>query len=517
MLALQATIGNAAVARLVSPARIAHRPRSSSGVLARFVESEHKELGDVGSHGARVELAPGYTVSYGDVVAMSGDWFTNIDEMRKLAESEDGRLQLEYVRLVEVGDLTTWPPTGATGYVYPPTADSGDMTATVRKALFVKRANAAKEAAKKRFNQLAARNIAHFPYPRRGDTGRSVDELAGRKERVPYIFPLPPVPVGAIATYHDAHANAVLEAMAAGRRGSGLGSALAAEAASNHYLTDSFSAGHLMTPREDATAYWNGKVPDFSQKLKGWLVDQIVPTLRREHWIAEGLLTGIVRQRARSKIDEKLDAAGVPLTFGDIVSGTIHDYYNFYGVDATVGGRRLHLYGDHKLHEGDAGVRGSSPTFRSAAHAVEVSMAEVQQAYDLARAGKTDAEIADAILTRPGGARRFAAIDLIPVPDPAAERSGPKWEVATTNELLAGGPFVAGLQRFAEHNAKELKAVVASEEAAVQTAIGEVADRFEHHPVEVLQAILAWTHPVLDPQEVIDYEAIRSRRVRHYH
>jgi hypothetical protein len=492
---------------------MATRVRPASATLARFVESEHKALGDVGSHGAQVELAPGYTVSYGDVVAMSGDWFNSIEDMRALAGSEDGRLQLEYVRLVEVGDLTTWPPAQPTGYVSPPTEYWANM-------LFVQRANTAKDEAKKRFNQLAARNIAHFPYPRRGDTGRSVDELAGRQERTPYMFPLPPTPVGAIATYHTAHAGAVMEAVAAGRRpGGGVSAAMAAEAASNHYLTDSFSAGHLMTPREDALSYWNDKVPDFSTKLKGWLVDQIVPSLRREHWLAEGFLTGIVRSRARSTIDEKFEAAGVPLTFGDIVSGTIHDYYNDRGVDATVGGQRVHLYGDHKLHEGDAGVWGSSPTFRSAAHAVEVSMREVQHAYDLARTGKTDAEIADAILTRPGGARRFAAIDLIPVPDPAAERSGPRWDVATTNELLTGpasGPFVAGLQLFAKHNASELRALVASEEDAVKQAIGEVASRFEADPVHVLQAILAWTHPVLDSQEVWDYEA-RRHMLSHRH
>jgi hypothetical protein len=59
--------------------------RAPAGVLQKFDSFEHKEIGDdatKGSHGEikTVELAPDYRVTYGEMVALGGDYFGSISE-----------------------------------------------------------------------------------------------------------------------------------------------------------------------------------------------------------------------------------------------------------------------------------------------------------------------------------------------------------------------------------------------------------------------------------------------------
>ena len=60
MIALQRSAGNAAVSRVLA-----------QRTLARFVGTEHKDLGD--TTGASIDLGNGVVLSWGDIVALAGD------------------------------------------------------------------------------------------------------------------------------------------------------------------------------------------------------------------------------------------------------------------------------------------------------------------------------------------------------------------------------------------------------------------------------------------------------------
>ena len=231
-----------------------------------FEEEEHAKIGEeaVGS-GAMVHLAPGYWVGYGEMVAMAGDHFESIDQIRDLAAKPGPgagtREELDYVRTVKVEDVKRAADHFSSG---------------------------AKDAADKRYYRLAANNPSHFQAPGKGDAARPVGERAkdvlsiSVTEYFPFRVKEVRVPLNAVAAYHMNHAQALVEAASAGAAGQPIDEALATEAFSNHFHTDAFSAGHIRTERRDAFAYWNEKVPMFRYNLAGYLGQKL----------AEGLATG---------------------------------------------------------------------------------------------------------------------------------------------------------------------------------------------------------------------------------
>src|SRR5262249_51053926 len=136
------------------------RIAAAGPVTQLFEESEHEKIGSLASQGRHgetrtVELAPGYGVTFGELVAMGGDHFESIDEIRQLA-SVDGtgpgtREEVEYVRIVKI---------------------AGNKDAAPRFS------DGARKAADQRFNRLAAANETHFPFPGRGEADRSVADQA---------------------------------------------------------------------------------------------------------------------------------------------------------------------------------------------------------------------------------------------------------------------------------------------------------------------------------------------------
>ena len=79
-LALLGQLGNQAAGREIARLRAAERR------LDRFESNEHKKMGDLGSGGATMELAPGMTVSFGDMTALAGDYFGSLEDMQNLAK-----------------------------------------------------------------------------------------------------------------------------------------------------------------------------------------------------------------------------------------------------------------------------------------------------------------------------------------------------------------------------------------------------------------------------------------------
>ena len=163
--------------------------------------------------------------------------------------------------------------------------------------------------------------------------------------------------MGAAANYHDNHRNALIEAARPARPASRSTGALLLEAFSNHYLTDSFSSGHVRTPRQTLAEEWHAKVPMFFTNFKMFMAERIAKYIN-DHNI-RGALTvdtlmfkgeGVFPAGALPTIEKTLaEKAMPPITFGDIVSGALHDYDNKFGVDVDVEGKRMKLFGDSQL------------------------------------------------------------------------------------------------------------------------------------------------------------------------
>ena len=327
-------VGERAAAR----ASVSDLPLSRVGAAApvaqHFEEEEHKAIGNEATGGRGVDLAPGYSVSYGEMVAMAGDHFESIDQMRELASKPapgaGTREELEYVRWVKVNDVDAMKPQFS---------------------------EEARDAADKRYYRLAANNPSHFLAPGKGDSDRSV---ADRSQDVktetrmdayfPYRVENVAIPQNAVAGYHMNHVRAIGEAVAAGQSKTGIERALATEAFSNHFLTDSFSSGHARTERRSAFDYWNEKVPMFRYNLAGYLGQKLAEGLSgtfTEAKIYKGHMP-FNWAGTHKKVDSALNEKGVALSFGH------------------VGRRRDPRLRQHAGRQGDGAGGGGDPLRRQA-------------------------------------------------------------------------------------------------------------------------------------------------------
>ena len=105
LLQLQSLIGNRALAALLmasservpSPHGFAV---AESASVQRWGAEEHRLLGEKGSSHRTVKLADDYELPFGEVVALAGDHFENIDQMRRFARNTKGgpgsRAEIEY-------------------------------------------------------------------------------------------------------------------------------------------------------------------------------------------------------------------------------------------------------------------------------------------------------------------------------------------------------------------------------------------------------------------------------------
>ena len=471
------------------PAAMLGRVAATLGrVSQHFDEEEHKKIGDLATAGPSgevrtVELAPDYRVTYGEMVAMAADHFTDIEEMRALAadpgKGEGTREELEYVRVVKV--------------------DDNDKA----KASF---SDGARTAADRRFNRLASRNPSHFPAPTTGDNERPIADRARDTTvsgaRIQSLFPfraeLVQAPANAIAGYHMTHGKALVEAATAGGAGATIDTAMATEAFSNHYLTDCFSGGHARTERTSATEYWDAQVPMFAYNLQGYLAQKIaehLSTAVTSPYGVDAFYAGgvpFVWDGTFDTLGSQLADAGVPLTFGSIVAGSIHDYDGKRGVHARVGDEDVRLYGDSHLGEGDEQ--------RLAVAAVQASVDELQNAYRLGAAG-VDPDSLPGAIGGPTTDGLFAAERLLPtaVPDAELAVSQPDdisvpWEFPSYVELLKSSTFQAAVAVFAEKKAGKLDGLVAKQRSEVQDAVKLITARLRtaSDAWQVLREIIEW-------------------------
>lgn len=435
-----------------------------SGDVHRFESDEHLELGREGSFGPHgetqmVRLADDYMIEYGEMVAMAGDFFGSIAQMRQLA-ANDGkgagtREELEYVRVVKIHNQKNKKDNYSKGAV---------------------------EAADKRYYELALGNRSHFLNPTVGDMGKTTDEKGselGTRFRVEgFRMIQETVPLNSVAAYRMNHMQALVEAYTAGLSGESIDSALAAEAFSNHFLTDSFAAGHVLTPRADATEYWNKKVPMFNYNLKGYIAERMAKVLPVGVNFAYHQLKKIVTQR--------LDAKGY-IQFGDVVSGALHDYYNERGVMVRINGQVVRTFGDSHLDDKQNEARTYIPD------AVRLSLQDVQMVWEAGTKQENPLPVIQSLFTD----HQFEAEKLLPQPLDESElpdKDKPlKWDFDGVASLLGDSRFDDALAIFAVNKAKDFKEI-ADDLPAIAGAvlINEIITPLVNDPVGTIRNIVNW-------------------------
>lgn len=468
VLQLQRMIGNRAVQRLLMPP------------IQRFSASEHKRIGDEGSRHAdgsiqQVELAPGYSISYGDMVSMAADHFTDIDEMRRFAQKKGKgpgtRGEIEYV----LWDIHGKPK---------PKPQTWDAKA--------------EEAADKRYQELATKNRSHFLNPAEGDERRTTleksSDLTKKNE-----------PLNAVSGYSHNHYRALEEAFEAGKLGKSIEPALAVEAFGAHYLTDAFAAGHLRTPRASAKEYWHKQLPMFNYNLKGYVTNQIADEL--EETTYAGVFTeDTVFHNGFTQVSALIDKLG-DITFGDVVSLALHDYDNEKGVMATVEGQSkpFKFQGDGTLGKELKKVKGKSgkledkwvdkPGFdqqeQAMLDAVKAGKLDILKAWDAGSRSTAKIDFYNLVDKLTGGGGMFQAERLLPKPDLSSQ---PQWKFPDWEGLFKDPQFQEGLKIFVKEKTGDIKKFLSSvKDAKQRTAIqNKIIKPLEANPVQIIKDVINW-------------------------
>jgi outer membrane protein OmpA-like peptidoglycan-associated protein len=350
LLSLQNSAGNAAVQRLVAAP---HVRRPSPVTVQRFEGPEHRQLGD--TTGSSIDLGNGVVLSWGQVVALAGDEFGSVEDLREAAKTEAGRGRiLAALRHDGVADPVSVPWT----------TDEA--------------AKAAEPEQKDEFVRLAAVNAVHFAEG------------------------------GALAAWQSHHHRAVAAAVTAGlgRNRGGLQDAYLIEAFGQHFLTDLFSAGHIRVPRAAILAWYTNvfapRVADaMLAAIKSRMTEAAVQQASAQlpGWVPNSEIRTLVAPEVSAKIDEVLTdklkgepfARALGLGVAGVISGMLHDKEGKTGV--------LVSSDEHpepwRAH-GDAELDKSGPSAAQAAAAIAVAKADVDRAYAAGEAGAKERAAAPA-------------------------------------------------------------------------------------------------------------------------
>ena len=339
--------------------------------IQRFGSDEHRRIGDVAVGGNTLITAYG-RITFGEMIAMAGDYFSSIEEIASLAESgiQSNREQIDYV-LWKVNPTRTRPSVSQTAI----------------------------DAVEDRYNRLAANNESHF------STGSS----AGNSNRERYI---------------SMHTRAINDAFQEGfnplvvRRWNWH----ATEAFAQHYLTDAFSAGHVRTERGNIQRYWNSLYPNFTDNMINMISCFMASHINDRDTIGYiytvDALTAEIVPVVRSLGGSTLTSFSI----GDLISKVLHDADNA-GLDVvsprgpagSIGGSpfRWRAIGDDHLFApaGTTASTAQQQTQQMMSEAMRLSNDEGSQADTAGRSYNT------AIRTRLLNPANFRALSLIPSVD----------------------------------------------------------------------------------------------------
>jgi hypothetical protein len=208
----------------------------------------------------------------------------------------------------------------------------------------------------------------------------------------------------------------------------------------------------------------------------------------------------ILWETVRSTFNEVLKAKGIPdLTFGDVISGAVHDYDNKKGLMADVGGQLVKLVGDGLvLDKKNREPTAAANTLEKAAAGVKVSLQDVKDAYDKAKKGQTDKDkVINSLLTK-DGLFRAEQIWPKPLPDshPRQTNTRLNWKVPTVENLFKDRRMKEALAFFANEKANTLGSAISFKEEYKKKALEEsVLAKLRKGPSDIVRTF----------QEIINY------------
>lgn len=401
------------------PLRTGHRISRATPAIEHFIGSEHRLIGDRGSNAASTIIVydeRGTRLTYGEMVALAGDYFTTYEEMRELSKTKAGRSAIAWAR---------WDALDLKNQKVP--------EPNVPKEI--------KDSVVERYFLLASQNLSHFSA---GGTGW--------------------------LSYVRSHTNAMADAFEAGQKNDTNAwlRALTKEAFGHHFLTDIFSSGHVRTPRADLRAWYEANIPGSTDRLLTYLAKFMYDRLKS--WQQLPPLTLWLESFTKRNIKERVIKLGGEavntFSLGDIVSLALHDFDNEglwviserdVNGKPVPGGYRWPAVGDAHLGlsatprkrftknpvaaASNLPVNPTAVTRRMAINAVKLSLYELEKVRDLGRkmAGRSVsnsqkvATIKQALGTPPFAARLFVPkVDQtlgknIPLPPVKNGRSPLEW------------------------------------------------------------------------------------------
>jgi hypothetical protein len=396
---------------------------------------EHREIGDAATGAAVVNLGgesaeERFLLSFGDVVALSGDFFrpgglpvSGIEHWQAArADAEvSGRLfslarmpgeagtridtrdeivcALKVTTVDEAFVDPRFEPGGQFAeFRFSPNADRSDVERRVRD----------------RYLDLAASNDDHFVTPGRSDavTGSGFGS--------------------ALSAYRHLHQVALDEAWRIGRRGGDLSQVMAREAAAQHYLTDAFAAGHLRTPVAAIRRFWKARYPSFWEQLQLRVASDTATALRELSLMLRLLPHRFICRRTMSELTTRTSQYP-ELSLGDLVARAFHDWDNTHGLEIDGGGV---VFGDGQLHEG--------VTRRLALAGVRAGNDDIEVAFGLGESGRDlSGEALYGTVREATGASGDDFLAETRVPRPSPDNPGQNWE-ARDAESLWESPVVGG-------------------------------------------------------------------------
>ena len=346
-----------------------------------FVGSEHKAIGDGGSGMENSTISygsPPQPLTFGDVVALAGDYFNTYEQLRDIASSPRGRMEVAWARW-RCLDLKKQ------GVPDPP-ADKVQQ-----------------QAVRERYFLLASRNLSHFSA---GGT--------------------------AWQAYALWHAKAIADALEAGQRSDAAiwRRALTKEAFGDHFLTDMFSAGHIRMPRAAIRDWYARQMPGTTDLFLRYMARFIFDRLDERQQLPQ--LTWWFGWITRSVMARQVEALGGEavrtFSLGDIVGLALHDHDSKGLVVVSdvnsdghriPGGHRWTAVGDSHLGSGPYGAK----TKAMATAAVITSLRDLERVRGVGvRLGRTDIPFAQraAAVKQALGGPIFAARGFVPREDATA-------------------------------------------------------------------------------------------------
>ncbi|MGH2531396.1 MAG: hypothetical protein ACRDJW_03720 [Thermomicrobiales bacterium] len=419
--ALQRTHGNAAVQRLIVGPIAAPAVTAECAPIRRFGSGEHQSLGDTATGGTTVNLGgetgdERFELSYGDVIALSGDYF-DPHELMNLAKEPGNRGTRQGTR-----DEIVYALKEAIG------SDRRFQRGGIWASWVF--TDGVKQAVERRYQERAAANTAHFAAPRGRDASGAPKPTA-------------PGEASAGGTYRSRHEDALwLAYEAGGGRGGSLSHALAMEAAAGHFLTDAFAAGHVRTPIGEIRDYWGGKYPLFWYNLRHKIALDTAIAMNDQDTNAVTVFGSVqaIYEEISAEVEEM--ASDLPaVTLGDLLGKVFHDWDNEQGVTIQGGGK---LFGDSHLDEAVRPGDAPNVTRNRAQDAIRAGTKEIEAAFTIgqSQAGLQKADVYKRVIgPTTGSGTEYAAEVMLPRPD--AANPAMNW-MAPSIEALWNQPIVQG-------------------------------------------------------------------------